>query len=220
MLSISIFSDEETEVERDLPKVTQLLCWEKEAEFESWSFLFQSSHLSHSNTLAPHRCLVRWSRLGRTEVTWYFILSFGSLKGADAFTEGNEESLSLIFTQTSLWLSLLYIISCPPCAHILGFGYQSLLFLWTHLTLLLWFTHLCLPHLTLQFALSPWLGSLQLGQRTISIPKRISWASLVAQWIGIHLPMQGTRVWSMVQEDSTHCRATKPMCPNYWAYAP
>ena len=34
--------------------------------------------------------------------------------------------------------------------------------------------------------------------------------SLVAQWIRIHLPIQGTRVWSLVQEDSTCCRATKP----------
>ena len=31
--------------------------------------------------------------------------------------------------------------------------------------------------------------------------------------------MQETRVWSLVQEDSTCCKATKPKHHNYWAYA-
>ena len=35
----------------------------------------------------------------------------------------------------------------------------------------------------------------------------------------IHLPMQKTWVWFLVWEDSTCCRATKPMCRNYWACA-
>ena len=35
--------------------------------------------------------------------------------------------------------------------------------------------------------------------------------SLVVQWLRIHLPMQGTRVQSLVQEDSTCQRAIKPM---------
>ena len=39
--------------------------------------------------------------------------------------------------------------------------------------------------------------------------------SLVAQWLGIHLPMQGTRVGALVQEDPTGCGATKPMHHNY-----
>ena len=30
------------------------------------------------------------------------------------------------------------------------------------------------------------------------------------QWIGIHLPMQGTQVWSLVQEDSTFRTQLKP----------
>ena len=37
----------------------------------------------------------------------------------------------------------------------------------------------------------------------------------VAQWIGIHLPMQETRVRSVVQEDSMCHKATKPMYHNY-----
>ena len=32
--------------------------------------------------------------------------------------------------------------------------------------------------------------------------------SLVAQWLRIHLPMQGTRVRALGQEDPTRCRAT------------
>ena len=43
--------------------------------------------------------------------------------------------------------------------------------------------------------------------------------SLVAQWLRICLPMQGTRVRSLVREDTTCRRATKPMCHNYWACA-
>ena len=37
--------------------------------------------------------------------------------------------------------------------------------------------------------------------------------SLVEQWTRIHLPMQGTQIWSLAQEDSTCCRATKPPVP-------
>ena len=39
--------------------------------------------------------------------------------------------------------------------------------------------------------------------------------SLVAQWIRICLPMQETRIRSLVQEDPTCCGATKPVCHNY-----
>ena len=38
---------------------------------------------------------------------------------------------------------------------------------------------------------------------------------MVAQWIRIHLPMQGTQVRSLVQEDPTCHGATKLMCHNY-----
>ena len=41
-------------------------------------------------------------------------------------------------------------------------------------------------------------------------------ASLVAQWLRIHLPMQ---VWSLVWEDPTYLGATKPKHHNYWACA-
>ena len=40
---------------------------------------------------------------------------------------------------------------------------------------------------------------------------------LVAQWLRIRLPMQGTRVQSLVREDPTCWGATKPVRHNYWA---
>ena len=43
--------------------------------------------------------------------------------------------------------------------------------------------------------------------------------ALVAQWLRIHLPMQGTWARSLVWEDPTCHGATKPMCHNYWACA-
>ena len=45
--------------------------------------------------------------------------------------------------------------------------------------------------------------------------KRLLKTSLVAQWLRIHLPMQGTRVQALVQEDPTCHGATKPMSHNY-----
>ena len=41
--------------------------------------------------------------------------------------------------------------------------------------------------------------------------------SLVAQWLRIHLPMQGTQVQALGREDSTCHRATKPMHHNCWS---
>ena len=40
-------------------------------------------------------------------------------------------------------------------------------------------------------------------------------ASLVAQWLRIHLPVQGTQVRAQVREDPTWHGATKPVCHNY-----
>ena len=51
----------------------------------------------------------------------------------------------------------------------------------------------------------------------VDIPnqKMSSRASLVAQWLRIRLPMQGTRVRALVREDPTCRGATKPMHRNY-----
>ena len=40
---------------------------------------------------------------------------------------------------------------------------------------------------------------------------------LMVQWIKIHLPMQQTLVWFLVQEDSLDLEATKPVFHNYGA---
>ena len=45
-------------------------------------------------------------------------------------------------------------------------------------------------------------------------------ASLVTQWLGVRLPMQGTRVRALVWEDPTCLGATKPMSHNCWAHVP
>ena len=44
--------------------------------------------------------------------------------------------------------------------------------------------------------------------------------SLVVQWLGICLPMQGTWVRAQVREDPTCCGATKPVSHNCWAHIP
>ena len=61
-------------------------------------------------------------------------------------------------------------------------------------------------------------------RRKCNIFKVLKWkkknrASLVAQWSRICLPMQGTRVRALVQEDPTCRGATKPVRHNYWACA-
>ena len=45
--------------------------------------------------------------------------------------------------------------------------------------------------------------------------QKIMGASLVVQWLRIRLPMQGTWVRALAQEDPTCRRATKPICHNY-----
>ena len=44
-------------------------------------------------------------------------------------------------------------------------------------------------------------------------------ASLVAQWLRICLPVQGTRVRALVREHPTCRGATEPVCHDYWACA-
>ena len=49
----------------------------------------------------------------------------------------------------------------------------------------------------------------------LAIQKSQYRASLVAQWLRICLPMQGTRVRALVWEDSTCRRATRPVSHSY-----
>ena len=57
-------------------------------------------------------------------------------------------------------------------------------------------------------------GRFFLGERFKMYNFRVS---LVAQWLRIHLPMQGTRVQDLVWEDPTCRWATKPVHRKYWA---
>ena len=50
--------------------------------------------------------------------------------------------------------------------------------------------------------------------------KKLEGLPWVAQWLRIYLPMQGTLVQALVQEDPTRCGATKPVHHNYWACTP
>ncbi|KAJ8784723.1 hypothetical protein J1605_008074 [Eschrichtius robustus] len=53
------------------------------------------------------------------------------------------------------------------------------------------------------------------GEAKQSLQKLLARASLVVQWLRIHLPMQGTRVRALVREDPTCRAATKPVRHNY-----
>ena len=54
---------------------------------------------------------------------------------------------------------------------------------------------------------------------TNDIKNSVPGTSPVAQWLRIHLPMQGTRVRALVWENPTCRRATKPVRHSYWACA-
>ena len=56
-------------------------------------------------------------------------------------------------------------------------------------------------------------GGFRMGNMCVKKGKRR--ISLVVQWLRIHLPMQGTWVPSLVQEDPTYLGATKIMPSNY-----
>ena len=54
--------------------------------------------------------------------------------------------------------------------------------------------------------------------KEILLIKRLLWTSLVVQWVRIHLPLQGTQVQSLLQEDSSGLGAAGPVCHNCWAH--
>ena len=54
-----------------------------------------------------------------------------------------------------------------------------------------------------------------LGESRSAAQKSDLGASLVAQWLRICLPMQGTRVRALVWEDPTCRGATRPVSHNY-----
>ena len=64
-----------------------------------------------------------------------------------------------------------------------------------------------------------WINILAIFLRCTHMYKNRGRASLVAQWLRICLPMQGTRVRALVWEDPTCHGATKPVSHKYWAWA-
>ena len=53
------------------------------------------------------------------------------------------------------------------------------------------------------------------AQSTFEQENKKGGTSLVAQWLRIRLPTQGTRAQALVREDPTCRGATKPTCHNY-----
>ena len=51
--------------------------------------------------------------------------------------------------------------------------------------------------------------------RSIVMYKSQCWTPLMAHWLRVRLPMEGTRVQSLVWEHPTCCKATKPVHHNY-----
>ena len=64
-----------------------------------------------------------------------------------------------------------------------------------------------------------WVGEMNweigIDIHTLLCIKQITRASLVAQWLRICLPMQGTRVRTLVREDPTCRGAAGPVSHNY-----
>ena len=97
-----------------------------------------------------------------------------------------------------------------------------------------WATSLSLSQLLLRCIIS----SVQQSDMVIyilsflTLKQRVWETSLVAQWISVCLPTQGTWVQSLVEEDPTYCGETKPVYHNdqvdalepashsYWAHMP
>ena len=59
------------------------------------------------------------------------------------------------------------------------------------------------------------VGTQALASKTRGPENQACGTSLVAQWLRIRLPMQGTRVRALVREDPACLRATKPVHHNY-----
>ena len=70
------------------------------------------------------------------------------------------------------------------------------------------------------YTLNEWIMVCELYLNTVIFLKNTYRTSLEIQWLGIHLPMQGTQVRPLVQEDPIYLGAAKPKCHNSWALVP
>ena len=116
--------------------------------------------------------------------------------------------------------------STPPLSHFVSavygdwlYSYRIFLFCFCILcclyisSLLLSFFYFTLSKLWMYLFDSPFLNL------TTAFKNVLSWAFLVAQWLRICLPMQGTWVRALVWEDPTCHGATGPVSHNYRACA-
>ena len=91
-----------------------------------------------------------------------------------------------------------------------------------------WFSEACDRNPDSQLPMNPHLPCLWVRrnspclQRTYDLELHCPWTFLVAQWLRIYLPMQGTWVRSLVREDPTCRGATKRGCHSLgvWALEP
>ena len=77
---------------------------------------------------------------------------------------------------------------------------------------------LCLAHHTSFSEMSMLLMSLDKDSRGF-FKNWLCRTSLVVQWLGVQLPIQGAWVPSLVWEDPTCCRTAKPVSPSCWVWA-
>ena len=99
---------------------------------------------------------------------------------------------------------------------------RSFKYLYSYVAVIIVFVHVS-SHTPRQNKLLMFSPTHFLSERdTNSSPKEFCYlksnhrASLVAKWLRIRLPVQGTRVRALVREDPTCHRATKPVHHNYW----
>ena len=79
-------------------------------------------------------------------------------------------------------------------------------------------TSIWISRLSKEKPLSPgWEGTIRSFEGLKRTERWRKWTSLVVQWLGVRLPVQVTRVQSLVWEDCTCRRATKPECHSYRA---
>ena len=152
----------------------------------------EAGTLAQTHTHSTARCLVK--RTGREGSAFYYYFCFTNNK----ITCRPEKRTTALSSCQSLGSTIFYQMKTEP---------KSKMHLFNHADF----------NLGIRSLLSDTATSGKELQETLrEPPKRTSsWASLVAQWLRIHLPMKGTRVRALVREDPTCRGATKPMRHNY-----
>ena len=125
-------------------------------------------------------------------------------------TTGNSLVFWRSFQAFNLYNIITYICT-HTCMHIDRYVFM---YTYKYVGVCIHFIHIYLVYIIL----IPTYESWKYKKKKLALKKSLG-ASLVAQWLRILLPVQGTRVRALVQEDPTCRGATKPMRHNYWACA-